>query len=251
MRIQDRKDPGMDPATSTDIWAVAQSPLLWICALLVFAVIGVQSWIYVRAAKRAGEGIGMSTEDLSRAFRSGAVASIGPSLAVLLVAIALLTLFGTPAVLIRIGLIGSAATETASATVAAGTMGASLGGEGWTQQVFVVAFTAMCISGGAWLVGTLILTPILKRGGSTLQKVNPAAMALIPGAALLGAFAILTMNELPKSGVHVIAVLVSAAAMAIMLFIAERFKANWLKEWALGIAIMVALAVSYFAHNGA
>ncbi|MCZ4150815.1 DUF5058 domain-containing protein, partial [Escherichia coli] len=34
-------DPG-----STDIWAVANSPVLWICALGVFAVIFVQCILY-------------------------------------------------------------------------------------------------------------------------------------------------------------------------------------------------------------
>lgn len=43
----------------------------------------------------------MPASELKQAFRSGAVASIGPSLTVVLVAIALLALFGTPAVLAR------------------------------------------------------------------------------------------------------------------------------------------------------
>ena len=240
----------MNAETSTDILSVAQSPLLWVLAIAVFGIITVQSLIYMRAAHRAGEGVGVSRKDLNRAFRSGAVASIGPSLAVVLVAVALLTLFGSPAVLMRIGLVGSAATETASASIAAGTMDASLGGAGWTQQVFVVAFFAMTISGAAWMIITLLLTPILKRGGNKLSKVNPTAMAIIPGSALLAAFMALTVIELPKSGIHVIAVLVAAAAMTVMLYIANRFNQGWLKEWALGLGIIVSLVVVYLFHHG-
>lgn len=239
----------MDPATSTDIWAVAQSPILWICALAVFGVIVVQSWIYMRAAKTAGACIGVDKRVLNRAFRSGAVASIGPSLAVVLVAIALLTLFGSPAVLMRIGLVGSAATETASATIAADTAGAQLGGDDWTQQVFVIAFFAMCLSGAAWMVITLIFTPLLKRGGNKLSEVNPTAMAIIPGSALLAAFMALTVTELPKSIVHVIAVVVAGAVMALLLLVAEKFQIGWLKEWALGLAIIASLVVVYFVHH--
>lgn len=236
------------PGQSTDIAAIAQSPILWICALGVFAVIFVQSLIYMRAAKAAGPSVGMERRELNQAFRSGAIASVGPSLAVVIVAIALLALFGTPAVLMRIGLIGSAATETASAGIAADTMGAVLGGEGYNQQVFVVAFAAMSISGGAWMLATLILTPVLKRGGHKLSQVNPAAMALIPGAALLGAFSMLTLTELPKSSVHVVTVAVSAAVMGGLLFLARQLSAHWLKEWALGISILIALLVAYLAH---
>lgn len=118
-----------DPS-STNIWAIANTPFLWICILGVFAVIFVQTVLYAKAATAAAPHIEMPVRELKEAFRAGAVASIGPSLAVVLVAIALLALFGTPAVLVRIGLIGSAAAETASASIAAGTMGAALGGDG-------------------------------------------------------------------------------------------------------------------------
>lgn len=236
-------------AGSTDIMAVANSPLVWACALGVFAVIFIQTFIYIKAARRTAPEIGMPAKELTGSFRAGAVASIGPSLAVVLVAIALLALFGTPAVLVRIGLIGSAATETASAGIAATSMGATLGGDGYTQQVFAVAFMAMSLSGGMWMLATLLLTPILKRGGKRLAQVNPAAMAIIPSAALLGAFSMLAIAEMPKSGVHLVTLLVSAAVMSGCLFLAKALNASWLKEWALGFAILVAIAVAFVAHT--
>ena len=102
--------------------------MLWLSALAVFAVIILQTVIYMRAASRAGPAVGFTRQDLRESFRAGGVAAIGPSLAVVIVAIALLPLFGAPAVLVRIGLVGSAATETSSANLAAGTMDAALGG---------------------------------------------------------------------------------------------------------------------------
>ncbi|MGH2599198.1 MAG: DUF5058 family protein, partial [Dehalococcoidia bacterium] len=224
-------------AGATDILAVANMPVVRACALGVFGVIFVQSFIYMKAARKAGPDADMSPQELTGSFRAGAVASIGPSLAVALVAIALLALFGTPAVLVRIGLIGSAATETASAGIAATTMGATLGGADYTQQVFAVAFMAMSLSGGMWMLATLILTPLLKRGGHRLSQVNPAAMAIIPCAALLGAFSMLAVAEVPKSGVHLVTLGVSAAVMAGCLFLAKALEAAWLKEWALSFAI--------------
>lgn len=240
--------PTADPA-STDILAVANAPMVWIFAVAVFAVIFVQSAIYVRAARRTAPAIGMTRQDVNRAFRAGAVASVGPSLAVVLVAIALLALFGTPAVLVRIGLIGSAATETASAGIAANTMDATLGDHTYTQSVFLVAFIAMTLSGAMWMLATLILTPMLKRGGSKLEAVNPAAMAIIPTAALLGAFSMLTIAELGKSSAHLVVLLVSAGTMALCLLLAHQLRAHWLKEWALGVSILVALAAAYLVHS--
>ena len=165
-----------------------------------------------------------------------------------LVAIALLPLFGTPPVIVRVGLIGSAATEVASASLAAGTMGANLGDETFTRGVFIVALMAMSLSGAGWMISTLILTPIFKRSSHKLEKVNPALMSIIPGAALLAAFAALTFRELPKSPTHVIAVIVSAVVMSNCLLLAKTLKQNWLKEWGLGFSLLIGLVAAYFAH---
>lgn len=235
--------------SSTNIIEVANTPILWVFALAVFAVVIVQSLIYIKAATKAGPAADISPAELKTSFRAGAVAAIGPSLAVVLVSIALLSLFGTPAVLTRIGLVGSAATETASASIASGTMGAVLGGEGYTQTVYAVAFTAMSLSGAMWMVCCLIFTPLLKRGDSKLRDVNPALMAIIPTAALLGAFASLGVAELPKSGVHVLTVVASAAVMGMCLFLARKLQAAWLREWGLGISIVLGLVIAYMAHT--
>lgn len=225
------------------------SPILWVCALAVFGVIIAQTAIYTRAAGKAGPDLGFTKQDLRTSFRSGAVAAIGPSLAVVIVAVALLALFGTPAVLLRIGLVGSAATETSSASLAAGTMNAELGGAGWGPEVFAVAFFAMALSGGMWMVATLILTPMLKRGDSKLRAVNPALMAIVPSAALLGAFAALGVAELGKTSIHIITVAVSAVVMVICLYLSKVLHKAWLREWGLGFSIIIGLAVAYFAHN--
>lgn len=237
-----------DP-NSTDIWALANTPVLWLCALGVFAIICVQTVLYIRAARVAAPAVGMPISELKQSFRAGAVASIGPSLAVVLVAIALLALFGTPAVLVRIGLIGSAQAEVGSASAAAMSMGAELGSGSYTQQVFAVAFMVMSLSGAMWMLCALILTPILKRGGKTLATRSPVAMALIPAVALLGAFSALAVGEMPKSSIHLILVVVSGGVMALCLLLARNFNLTWLREWALGFAIIISLVAAYFLHT--
>jgi hypothetical protein len=233
--------------TSTDILPLANLPILWVFALGVFAVIIVQTVIYVRAARKVAPAVGMTPEELRTSFRTGAVSALGPSLAVVLVAVALLAVFGTPAVLVRIGLIGSVAFETGAASIAAGSVGAELGGPTYTQSVFAVAFMAMSLGGGMWMIATLILTPLLKRGDTRLRRVNPAVMTVVPAAALLGAFFALGFDQLPKSGNHVVAFLTSAATMGLCLAAAKALNRKWLREWSLGIAILAALVATYFA----
>lgn len=233
---------------TADYLSLANAPLLWILALAVMGVVVVQSLIYMSAVRRNAESAGMTQAEVTRAFRAGGVAAIGPSLAVVLVAIALLPLFGTPPVIVRVGLIGSAATEVASASIAAGTMDANLGDATFTRGVFIVALMAMSLSGAGWMLATLILTPIFRRSSHRLEKVNPALMSIIPGAALLAAFAALTFREIPKSPTHIIAIAASAAVMAVCLLLARTLRQPWLKEWALGIAVLAGLVAAYFAH---
>ena len=235
-------------SAATDYLPLANAPVLWILAMAVMGVVVIQSLIYMNAVRKNAESAGMTQAEVTTAFRAGGVAAIGPSLAVVLVAVALLPLFGTPPVIVRVGLIGSAATEVASASIAAGTMGANLGDETFTRGVFVVALMAMSLSGAGWMLSTLILTPIFKRSSHKLEKVNPALMSIIPGAALLAAFAALTFREIPKSPTHIIAIVASAVIMSICLVLARTLRQSWLKEWALGISVLAGLVAAYFAH---
>lgn len=230
---------------STDILAAANHPLLWACAIGVFVFIFVQSFIYMRAAGKAVEAADMTQEELRQAFKTGAIAAVGPSLAVVIVAVALLAVFGTPAVLVRIGLIGSAAYETGAAALSAKSMGAGLGTPAYTQNVFAVAFLTMSLGGAMWMIATLIFTPILAKGQKRLAVVNPAVMTIVPAAALMAAFFSLAVAEWTKSMTHVATFVASAIVMGVLLVLGQRFALKWLAEWALGFAIIAGLVVAY------
>lgn len=212
----------------------------------IFAVIILQSIIYLRAIRKAGPAANLTERQVADSVRRGAIVAIGPSLAVALVAISLLPLFGTPAVLTRIGLVGSAAFDVAAAGVAAHTQHAELGGPTYTQKVFAIGFAAMTFGGLVWMVSALVLTPVLSKGDKALRKVNPAVMTIIPAAALLAAFFTLALAEVTKSSVHVLTLIVSTAVMGLCIAGAKFRKKPWLQDWGLGISILTALAAAYF-----
>lgn len=243
------QSPAQSIGTSTDILAIANAPLLWAFVLAVFVIILVQSVIYFRAADKAAPAAGLTRSELRVALRSGGIAAIGPSLAVVVVAIALLALFGTPAVLLRIGLIGPAAYETAAAGISAASVGAALGDASYTQNVFAVAFFAMSMGGAMWMLVTLIATPLLDKGQHKLSVVNPALMAIVPTAAFLGAFFALGVAEWPKSTGHIVTMAVSAAVMGACIWLSRVLNKSWITEWALGIAIFISLVVAHLAFG--
>ena len=94
-----------------------------------------------------------------------------------------------------------------------------------------------------------MLTPLLGKGSDALSRVNPALMSIVPAAALLAAFAALTITEIPKSLAHIAAVVASAIVMAICLVLARVLSQAWLREWALGIAIVGGLIAAYAVHH--
>lgn len=230
-----------------DLPPVAQSPVLWTAAIGVFVVIVVQSVLYWRAAVRAAPEAGMSRAELVRAVRTGAVTAIGPSLAVVFVAVGLLAVFGTPAVLTRIGLIGSAAFETAAAQTAADAAGIELGGAGYDDRAFALVLFTMSVGGAAWMVSTLVLTPLLRRADHRIRALNPVVMTIVPSAAMTAAFSYLGLAETLKSGVHLITFVVGALTMVLLQAAAARWRQRWLKEWSLGVAMAVALGAAAVA----
>jgi hypothetical protein len=76
-------------------------------------------------------------------------------------------------------------------------------------------------------------------------------MAIVPTAALLGAFFTLAFQEVLKSPVHLVTMLASAAAMGVCLLLAHKLRRPWLREWGLGVAIIVALSAAFFMTTAA
>ena len=240
----------MEKTTSTLTQTVSH-PLLWIGAIAVLVIIAVQSVIYLRAAKSAAVKVGMSGTEVNTAFRAGGISAIGPSIAVCLVALALLPLFGTPSTITRLGLIGSAAYETIAANLALGVMGTGLGEPNVDGNMLVTMLLALAIGGSGWMVVTLIMTPIMKRGmgeGTTTKtaRKRSASWALLPTAALLGAFFTLGLKEFAASSDAAIVFVTSAGVMLLLTLVAQWLNKPMLREFALGAAMIVAIAVGYF-----
>ncbi|MGJ7906083.1 DUF5058 family protein [Actinopolyspora sp. H202] len=220
---------------------IAYSPVLWLAVIGIFLVITVQSLAYLRAASNAAKANDIPRETLVRAFRTGAVSAFGPSLAVVFVAIGLLTMFGTPAVLTRVGLIGSVMFETLAAQTAADSIGIELGGAGYDNSAFALVFFTMSVGGAAWMISALIFTPLLRRTDRKVRSLNPSVMAIVPGAAMIAAFCYLGLNESMKSGVHLITFVTGAVVMLVLQLVAARTGKQWIREWSLGISMAGAL----------
>jgi uncharacterized membrane-anchored protein YitT (DUF2179 family) len=70
-------------------------------------------------------------------------------------------------------------------------------------------------------------------------------MRTISVAAMLGAFAYLTSQQMVLSLYKALTAVVAAATMMLVLWYAKR-RQRWLTEWALGIALVIGMTCGYF-----
>ena len=231
------------------VMQTANSFPLWIIAALVISVVVFQAIIFIRLASRTASSVGMTSLEVKSAIRTGAISSLGPSFAIVIVAISLLTLIGDPVTLIRIGIIGSAPIETVGASIGAQAAGSELGSASFTEEAFTNAVWVMCLGGMGWLLFTALFTKSLGKIQSKIaSKGNKSVLLMqsVSTAAMIGAFSYLGSGEMVK-GLNESIVLVAAfLVMPVILWASTKLKQSWIREWSLGLVIVVGISVGYF-----
>ncbi|WP_413377628.1 DUF5058 family protein [Alkalihalobacillus sp. 1P02AB] len=229
------------------VMQIANSWPLWVFASLVAGFVICQALLFIRLASKTSASVGMSSQEVKAVIRTGAISSLGPSLAIVVVAISLLTLIGDPVTLMRIAIVGSAPIETVAASLGSQAAGSELGSSTYTAQAFTAAVWVMCLGGMGWLLFTVLFTKSLgKIQDKTIAKAkNVNTLRWISTAAMLGAFSYLGASEMVKGLAESIVLVVAFICMPVIMWMAERFKMNWLKEWSLGLVIIVGLTVGY------
>lgn len=232
-----------------DYEAIANSPALWMFAASVFIVIAVQAVrFYTLARQNASEGV-VTRQELRTAMRVGAFSAVGPSLAVAVVALSLIPIFGTPVVLMRIGMVGSVPYELASANAAAETIGTPLGSDAFNAVSFATVFFIMALGAGIWMLQVTFATSYMGKASDKLAQWKPWIMSALTGGALLGAFAYLTVSQAKGGLNNILVILGSGLTMLLLLVGADKFNKPRIKEWALGIAMIAGLIVAAIVGN--
>ena len=236
---------------SESVRAVATGPVLWIMAVVIVSVVIVQALlIRKRAVAYAREHKLLTDEEIKMVTKNGAYSAIGPALAVFILAITISGMLGGPFVLMRVGIIGSADTELRTATVAAALSGYTLGVDEIDMSTLgTIFFTCAFMS-----VGYLIWVPIMTRGlGKGLQKFlmpDPNAEQTkaqkIVGTILqiLPVLMIVLMIYMyASSGLPFVLVMATSAVLKVIF---DKLSANvsWLKQWSLGLAVLLSMLSS-------
>lgn len=234
------------------VMELANSPVLWALALGTLALVVWQALWFTALARRYVRDTGVLTADeVKRATRVGVIATFGPAIAVITVAIVLVGLIGGPVTLSRVGVIGSAAFEGIMANAGSG---GTAGTPAFTPELFTTATLVMAIAGAGWIVSTLLLNRRLEHTQKKMISANPALVGLVAAMAPFMVFLVTGYAEVSR-GLNravptvgpLVALLVAAAAMYLFSRLGRRESMSWLREWGLGIAIVVGMIAGAIA----
>jgi hypothetical protein len=231
------------------VMQLANNPMLWMLALASIAIVLWQTWIYYKMAKDyVRDTRVMTPEEIGKSLKIGVIGTVGPAVAVFTVAVVLIGLIGGPITLSRVGVIGSAAFESLSASAGSG---GTIGTADFTYSMLATASWVMALGGSGWLLTTFFMTKSLDKTQEKLKKSNPKMIGLVGSITPFMVFFVMGYGEaikkinvkIPTYGV-LAAVIVGAIAMYGFNQLAKtNNRYTWLREWAMGFAIIIAMIV--------
>lgn len=229
---------------------LANSPLMWLAAAIAVGIVVFQSVLFFRKSLVAAKEIGISKDQVSKAIKSSAISSIGPSVVILVTMISLIVSMGAPISWMRLSFIGSVNYEAMAAGFGAQAMGTTL--ENLDPMAFSCGVWVMICGSLGWLVFTFLFTDKMNKVNHLMSKGNAKMVPIISAGAMLGAFANLASGNFFTAegnfafgGAPAVATIVGCILMMILTKTAKEKDISWLREWAFAIAMFTGMFVGY------
>ncbi len=220
---------------------IANSSGMWIIAFIMVAIVVVQSVIFMKRAFNVGEQIGLSRQQLYSGLRAGIITSIGPSFAVLIGLISLMSLIGGPIAWMRLSVIGAVMYEGLAVNNGAQAMGVTVGGPGYGLVGLASSLWTICLGSIGWLIIVGLFTTKLESLRNYIVKGREDLLPVISVGAVLGAFGYQVSKFIVTIGPGSVAALVSGLCMILFYYSANKFNIGWLKEWSLGFSMVLGM----------
>lgn len=229
------------------------SPVLFLIAGLIIAVVLAQSvWFLVKAWRRGIE-IGMERDKLRRIASTAAVFTVAPAVAIVISVITLAKDLGLPLPWLRLSVVGSLSYETIAATNAESAMGLTFGQVSAltaTQYVTIASVMTLSIMVGIWLVP--LIGKKLQNGMISLKNrdkkwgnIFSASMFIGMISAFVGyvfcdfgtVFSGNTAGLVPPLVMAVSALVMCLAGLAV-----KKLRWRWISDYALPISLIAGMA---------
>ena len=258
------------------------SPVLYILAGILVAVVLAQSVFFLLKALRRSKQLGMDQAKIKKTMKTAAIFTIAPAVAIVISIITLSKKLGLALPWLRLSVVGSMSYETIAANNALSAMGQSLGSDvPLTAQQFLNVLLVMTISimVGIWLVpaiGKKLQSGMQNMGNRDAKWADIFSNSLFIGmiSAFLGfvfcdvsrlwtadenGHVTVMVNQFLEDGskikvpttytatsglVPVCTMVVSALVMVICGLLMRKPKMKWLSEYALPISLIAGMAAA-------
>ncbi len=224
---------------------IANAPVLFRAVIGIVLFVMVQSLLFLIIAVKRGREAGLSGVTMKKAFRAGVTTSIIPTLPILMALIAIAPVLGLPISWLRLSVIGSAPYELMAAGIGAKSMGVgSLGGEGFTLDVFINAVWVMC-AGSFWAIMIVALFyRRLKKRYSLRAAGDRRWQEILTSACFMGVFSLFMADPITSGGVPLASFAASAIFMLFFVFLIVRLGFEKLREFALTLSMIGGMVMS-------
>ena len=229
------------------------SPILFVLAGIIIAVVLAQSVYFLIKAWRRGKAIGMAPEKLKRVAVTAAVFTIAPAVAIVISVITLAKDLGVALPWLRLSVVGSLSYETIAASNALSAMGLTFGQvKDMTAQQYITVTWVMTISimVGIWLVP--VIGKKLQNGMISMENRDKKWGEIFSNAMFIGMISAFVGYVFCDFGTvfsgntaGLIPPLVMAVSALVMLLcgLAVKFiKKSWISDYALPISLILGMA---------
>lgn len=233
-----------------EVLQIANSKVLWLISFSIVFFVLVQSLLFARLSYKVADQLAYPRQKCNEALKAGLISAIGPSIAIFIVMIGMMSVVGTPITWLRLSIIGSASTELTAATVGAEAAGVKFGSPEYDVYALSTSFWTMAVNGTGWLIVTILFTHKLEDIRQKIGGGNPVWLGILSLAAALGAFGYLNMNAAvaairsmakgaPAAAGPIYAIIGGLVSMLVVVKLART--RPWLREYTLGIAMLAGM----------
>lgn len=217
---------------------IANSPILWIACAIPVTLVVVQAIIFMRKAWNAGLQIGMTSNRMRAAMKTGLITSIGPSIVILVGMVVLIATMGGPIAWMRLSFVGSVMFESMAASYGTQAMGISLGDASMmTKDAFACAIWAMVAGSSGWVIVSAFLPKYANKLEKTMAKRDDTIIKVIAGVAIFGAFGGFMPSYILGFDKKALAVLFGGIIMFVCMWLDEKKNVKFMREWGLAISL--------------
>ena len=217
-------------------------PFLYLLSAIIVVFVVVQSAFFLVKANRRAQQMGIAAATVRKTILSSALFSIAPAISILVGVITLSNFIGLPFPWLRLSVLG--------ATIAAGTMGASVKETITDPQVFAAIAWTMTLGIISGIVLVLFGLKRIRRGMRSITGKDKRWGEIVMDSLFLGmvsAFVGMLFADI-RSGlpgfIPIAVALVSALMMGVCGVLIKVCKMTWLEQYALPLCMLCAMALS-------